>query len=359
MSIRSIVRTRQLSAVFSLAVFIAEPTFAADQLDVIVMNNGDRLTGKMKNLEGGVLKLDVNYISGAISIDWSKVARVESSALFLVQLTDGSIHSGKLVTPEAGAGAAGKIEIQAKDQAPLVVDQSEIVRVAQTSESPLERLSGDVSLGLQYSKGNSATQYNIGADLEYQEPSWGGKGSYSSSLSSSTGAPTATRNQVDLGAYRVLRWQNYFYAGFAGFLQSSVQGIQHQTNLAGGLGRFFKNTNSMRFSVIGALGWQGTQYVESAQTEQSQNLAVALILANLDVFSFKKTQLTVNASIAPALTEAGRAFSRLNASYYLKVFGKIDWNLSFYGSWDTKPPAQLRGSDYGTSTGLSYRFGNR
>jgi hypothetical protein len=52
-------------------------------------------------------------------------------------------------------------------------------------------------------------------------------------------------------------------------------------------------------------------------------------------------------------------FSRVNATYYLSVFGKVDWNFSFYGSWDTAPPSHLPSSDYGTSTGLSYTFGNR
>jgi hypothetical protein len=63
--------------------------------------------------------------------------------------------------------------------------------------------------------------------------------------------------------------------------------------------------------------------------------------------------------VVPALTESGRIFTKFNASYYLKLFGKIDWNLSLYGNWDTHPPPNFSGSDYGTSTGLSYTFGNR
>jgi hypothetical protein len=50
---------------------------------------------------------------------------------------------------------------------------------------------------------------------------------------------------------------------------------------------------------------------------------------------------------------------KTNATYYLKLFGKVDWNLSFYGSWDTKPPPTFSGSDYGSSTGLSWTFGNK
>ena len=157
----------------------------------------------------------------------------------------------------------------------------------------------------------------------------------------------------------MLRWNNYFYAASARFLQSSVQGIDRQTSLGGVVGRYLKNTNGLRFSVMGGFGWQGTRYVPVAQTEQKQNLAVGLIMADLDAFSFKRTRLNVNASLAPALTDLGRQFARANASYYIKVFGKIDWNLSFYGNWDTRPPAHLQSSDYGTTTGLSYTFGTK
>jgi hypothetical protein len=48
-----------------------------------------------------------------------------------------------------------------------------------------------------------------------------------------------------------------------------------------------------------------------------------------------------------------------NASYYIKLFSDLSWNFSFYGNWDNQPPPTLSGSDYGTSSGLSWTFGTR
>jgi hypothetical protein len=223
----------------------------------------------------------------------------------------------------------------------------------------LNRFSGAITTGTLYSKGNSTTQYSIASELAYRETNWGGTLSYGGNLSSSTGAQTSTRNEVDLNAYRLLPWRNYFYGGSAGFLQSSVQGIERRTNLGFGLGRFLKDTNRVRFAVMGGFGWQGTHYVPVPQTEQSQNLAVGLVIVSFNAFSFKSTRLTADGTLAPSLTEAGREFAKANASYYIKLFGKIDWNFSFYGNWDTKPPVHLQSSDYGTSTGLSYTFGTK
>jgi putative salt-induced outer membrane protein YdiY len=350
----------RMTLVLSAILWLGLPAFARAKTDVLVMKNGDRITCEVKRLDGGVLSADLDYVDGTLSIDWQKVARIESTAMFTVQLQDGSTYAGKLITPESLAGTPVKLEIQQLDAVePISVTQDEVVRVTQTSNNFLHRFNGGVTLGSVYSKGNNTKQYNVGSDLEYQETRWAGRVRYNSNLSSSTGADTATRNQVDLGGYHLLSRKNFFYTGSAGYLQSSVQGIQSQINLAAGVGIFLKNTNRVRLTLLGAPGWQRTNYSDPTADQRVQNIAVFLVSSNLELFQFKKTRLSAVLNVLPALTDPGRVFTRTNLTYYLKLFGKFDWNLSFYGNWDTRPPAQLSGTDYGTSTGLSYSFGNR
>ncbi len=341
-------------------VYLAPAAFARAKTDIVVMKNGDRFTCEVKRFQGGVLQVEFDYVDGTVSIDWRKVARLESTALFLVQLTDGSLYSGTVITTETLAGAPLKIEVQQDHaQKSLPIEESEVVRMTQTSESFLQRFNGGITLGALYSKGNSATQYNIGSDLGYQEVLWGSRLKYNSNLSSSTGATTATRNQVDWTAYRLMRWRSYYYGASAAFLQSSVQGIQSQKNVAIGVGRYLKNTSRVRFMAFAGVGWQRTKYVPSRTTLQAQDLGMAMLTLNLEAFSFKKTRLDLTGTAVPALTDRGRIFYRTNLAYYLKLFGKVDWNFSFYGNWDTRPPPTFQGSDYGSSTGLSWTFGNR
>ena len=350
---------RVSAALYILAVCLASPALARSKTDVLVMNNGDRITCEVKNLQSGILSVDLDYVDGTLSVDWRKVTRLESQALFLVQMQDGSIYSGRIVTPEALPGTPVKLEVQPDDRDPLVVDRSSVVRVTQFSESFWRRFSGKISLGASYAKGNNTTQYNFGSELDYIETRWGANLDYNSNLASSTGAPVSTRNQLDLSAYRLMRWNQYFYTAGAGFLQSSVQEIDRQTIFALGAGRYLKNTNRIRWTVQGGIGWVSTTYGPSFEAQRLQNLAVAPLGTNLNLFIFKKTNLTLTASAMPALNQQGRVLSRVNATYYLKVFGKIDWNLSFYGNWDNQPPLHLPSADYGTSAGLSYSFGNK
>jgi hypothetical protein len=57
------------------------------------------------------------------------------------------------------------------------------------------------------------------------------------------------------------------------------------------------------------------------------------------------------------LSDPGRVRFNTNASYYIKIVSNLKWNLSFYGNWDNRPPPGFAGSDYGTSSGLSWTFG--
>jgi hypothetical protein len=130
--------------------------------------------------------------------------------------------------------------------------------MGETSERFWQRFSGEVSWGIIYSKGNQSTQYNLGSQAEYLRERWSAEANLSSNLSASTGANTSTRNNLQLSASRLLRWNNYFYSAIGNFLQSSEQGIRLQTTLGGGIGRYFKNTNNATISVLAPRYWVST-----------------------------------------------------------------------------------------------------
>ena len=357
MSIRRSIKCRVL--LFSCALLTATSLFARESTDVITMKNGDHITGKIKSLNSGVLSVSLDYVDGTISVDWSKVARLESNQLFVVLTQSGSSYEGTLVTPEATPDQPVKIQVIQTTGNKVEIERSQIVKMNQTSQTFHQRFSGDIDLGVIHSKGNQATQYNFGTDLQYLRERWGAEATYNSSLSSNSGSTTSTRNQVGLSSYHLLPRHNYFYEGLGNVLQSSVQGIRLQTTLGGGIGYFFKDTNRSTIAVLGGLAWQGTDYTASVAPQTIKNVAAAMITTEIKVFKFKKTNLDVTASLLPALSDPGRVRFNTNATYYLKLFGNLSWNLSFYGNWDNQPPPGLSGSDYGSSSGLTWTFGNR
>jgi putative salt-induced outer membrane protein YdiY len=338
-------------------ILAAVPLHARDKTDIMVMKNGDRMTCEVKGLERGVLYVDFDYIDGTASVNWSKVARVESEHLFYVKTEDGSVYTGTLSTPEMGAGRPVMIHVVEAPEQEVVVEQSEVVRLTPASEKFWQRFNGEINLGLIYSKGNQSTQFSLASTTEYVRERWNAHASYDSNLSSSTGANVSTRNYLDLGARRLLPWNNWFYSGLADFLQSTEQGIGLQSTFGGGLGRYLTNTDHASVAVFGGVAWQRTSYNQSNLLATEQNVTSALFWGQAKLFKFSKTDLVVTGTLLPALSDPGRLRFNTDASYYIKLVGNLKWNVSFYGNWDNRPPPGFASSDYGTSSGISWSFG--
>jgi hypothetical protein len=353
-------RLSRVGAIGLAATLLAPATLhAGDKTDVLYMKNGDRMTCEIKSLNAGSLQVSLDYVEGTISVQWSKVQRLDSRKLFIVTLEDGSVYSGTLsIAEKVAKDEPTQLQLSSGPGSFVLIDKTHIVNMGETSENFWQRFAVDLQSGIIYSKGNQSAQYNISSSVTYARPRWAIGVDVNSALSSNAGAEASTRNQLNFDAYHLLPWKNYFYAGQVGLLQSTEQGIDLRTNVGGGIGRYLKHSGRVSLSVVGGLAWQNTQYSPSASSEAPQDILAGLINSNLRVVSFSKTSLNVSLGVLPAISDPGRFFFNTNATFYVKLFSNLTYNLSFYGSWDTEPPATYSGSDYGFSSGLGWSFGN-
>src|SRR3984885_1079265 len=345
--------------ILSSALLFSATLLAQENNDVLVMKNGDRLTCEIKGLSAGVLSVKLSYVDGTIAVQWSQVAHLESNRLFLVHTESGAVYTGKMSTTGASTDPPIRIELAETPSEVVEVAQRKIIKLSQTSEGFWHRFDGALNTGFLYSKGNESAQFNLSSQLAYTRERWSSQLSFNTSFASSNGSNLTTRNQTDLNTLKLLQWNNWFYAGTASFLQSSVQDINLQTTLGGGIGRYLKNTNRTSIYVMGGLGWQNISYGQNTVDQGKNNTAVGFIATEIKAFKFKKTNLDISASLIPAISDTGRVHFNTNAIYYIKLVNDLSWNFSFYGSWDTRPPVTFPKSDYGTSSGLSWTFGNR
>jgi len=349
-----------IRALILLCIFLcSSPLLAQEKKDVIVMKNGDRLSGEIKGLSGGTLIFSLSYVDGDISVQWSQVAHLESSRLFVVKTESGLVYTGTIAIAGDAKDPPIKIEVAEPPAKEVEVAQRQIIKLNPISNSFWHRFDGAVNTGLLYSKGDESTQFNLSSQVVYTRERWFSQVDFNSSLASNSGSNVTTRNQIDFEASKLMRWNHWFYAGTASFLQSSVQDIDLQSTIGAGVGRYLKNTNRSSISVFAGLGWQNAAYGQGTVAQGSQNTAVGLVGTQIKAFKFKKTNLDVSATLIPAITDAGRLHFNANAVYYIKIVSDLSWNFSFYGSWDTRPPATFSKSDYGTSSGISWTFGNR
>src|SRR6187431_1120181 len=80
--------------VWSIVLFIllsALTALAKNVDDVVVLKNGDRLTGEIKGLQRGELRVKADYMAEAVRLDWARIERIESKSTFMIYLVDGKI----------------------------------------------------------------------------------------------------------------------------------------------------------------------------------------------------------------------------------------------------------------------------
>ena len=346
-----------LAAAMAGAVALASP-LAAQKTDVIILTNGDRLTGQVKGVSAGSLEMSPVYVNGTISVQWTSVARFESDKLFIVEMEDGSVYTGTLAVTETPPGESLRLKLTRVTGAVVIVDTKRVIGMAQTSDHFWGRFNGTVNSGFIFSKGNQSTQYNLSSTIQYPRARWGVQGSFNSSLSSSSGSDVSTRNQVGLGGRHLMKTAQWFYSSAVSFLQSEEQGITGQTSLGVGIGRYLARSDRSNLAVIAGVGWQGTKYDQAVGTQADQDLALWMLVADLNVYRWNKTSLSITADIFPAIGDLSHVYFGTNATYYLKFLGNLTWNVSFYGNWDTQPPPGFAASDYGLSSGLGWTFGD-
>ncbi len=338
---------------------VSSPLLAREKSDLLVMRNGDRLTGEIKRLESNVIYIRLDYVLGTIPVNWSKVDHVESKQLFLVKTQDGSVYTGALSTVASSNRRPVKIEVLESPSKKVELEQSQITQMEQTAENFFQRFNGQIGLGSTYNRGNQTAQYNLNANMNYPRERWSASAAYTSNLASSNGTSTSTRNDIQLSALRLLRWNSWYYSGLTDFLQSTQQGITLQSTFGGGIGRYLKNTDRASISVLGGFAWQQINYQQNLLPSSTQHVTSALLSTQLNLFYFDRTNVNISAMVLPALSDPGRVHFNLNTSYYIRIWRKFEWNFTFYGNWDNHPPPGFSSADYGTSSGVTWRFGNQ
>src|SRR5579872_3223578 len=135
----AIMRALALSLLFAMAA-------AAVAEDEVKLKNGDRITGKVKDLDGGKLTIETKE-AGVIKIDWAQVASLKTDEPIKVKLATGETLEGK-VSP----GAEGRLKIETQGAAaPVDVDYA---KVAKINEPPVS-WHGKISAAGKITDGNT------------------------------------------------------------------------------------------------------------------------------------------------------------------------------------------------------------
>src|SRR5277367_4586885 len=86
---RASMRVTHMLTRYLIFVCLMTASLHAQRRDLVVMKNGDQLSGELKKLENGILYFKPPYVTDSIQLDWLEVKSVQSSAVYQVVLKNG------------------------------------------------------------------------------------------------------------------------------------------------------------------------------------------------------------------------------------------------------------------------------
>lgn len=338
-----------LLGVFLLLVglFLA-PAALAQKTDIVILTNGDRVTGEIKKLEAGLLQYKTDTM-GTVQIEWRFIEQIITDKQQLIETVDGTRWLGKLQKPEEG----DNVELITV-RGPVEIEPQDVVSAWPVQATFWDKVDLNVSLGYDYAKSTGITNFSASADFLYRTDQRLIDSSARTNITRQDGADDQNRQEVRFNYQRLLENQR-FRSLLAGYEVNEAIGLDRRIYGGAAFGKYLRKTNRIWFTVGGGLIGSLEDTVEGEAVESLEGV----VSSRFRYFSYATPErvLDVSASVFPSLTESGRWRGDLRTTFRLELVTDLFWQMEFYGTYDSKPIDEgAEKSDYGVNTGLGYSF---
>jgi putative salt-induced outer membrane protein YdiY len=328
-------------------------TAQANRKDVVVMINGDHFTGQVKRLQNGLLFVETDYVSGNIGLDWNQVQSVQSTATYRIVLNNGQRLEGK-IEKQSGEKASTKDFLIREATEEVQVPSVTIVSIETKKPTFWRELQGAIDFGYSFTSGNSQSTFNADTSAAYQTPGWKAATSFDSTFGGQSGASKTNRQDLQATFAKFLNRNSYVLA-LSDFLHSSQQDLTLRTTLGGAYGRYLKRTTNSNLSWLGGIVYIHESFDTAAGQPSDQNTeAVVGLEYNFVRFNFGEFDSQV--LTFPGLTDAGRVRLTTNNSLTIKLRNNFHLAFTLWDNFDSRPPVTAKRNELGMSTGIGWSF---
>jgi len=331
------------------AVCSAPPALAA-KTDVVILRNGDHITGEVKGLARGKLDFSTDD-AGRLSIEWEKVARLTSVHPFDAEDGRGVRHFGRLNPP----GRDGVLVFASGTTDTLSIPS--VIEITPLNAAFVERLSAYLDLGFTIAKANQATTFSSSGMASYRGPRIGSQFTFDSYAQGQESVPTTTRNTLrqSVSWFLPSRWST---VALVQFEQNEELDLDHRVTLGGAVERMLQQTNQMDLALGAGLVGTQEQFSSAAGTTENTSLE-GLLAANWDIFHFDSPKLDFSTDLAlfPSLSQAGRVRGQGSVRVVYELFKDFNTGIRLNDTFDSRPPEGATKNDYVVefTIGWSYR----
>lgn len=322
--------------------------------DVVVLVNGDQMTGEIKNLTQGVLSFKSEYMEDSVRLNWQRISRIESKDTYLITLTTGEVVTGSLVLTPPVSELATNFVIHALTGT-ISMRQDQVIRILPLEARFIKRINGSIDYGFSYNSGN--TQYNsqLSGSANYRKESTYLAASGNVQFSGQKEGSRTSRYYGDL-SYRNYFRTKTFGGAMVSFLRSEQQSLDLRTTVGGILGRSLLLTERTNISAYAGVAYTRERYNPDAGNEPQASNAEAIVGLDFYTFRFKTLDISNRFIVYPSMTQPGRVRMALDSNLKIEIFKDFYVGLSLYENFDSRPPVNALRNDLGISSSVGWKF---
>jgi len=334
----------------TLMSFAIQPVLARDKTDIIELVNGDRITGEIKQLEHGILRLGTDSM-GEVRIEWSDVVSVSSRYQFQFERA-----SGRRVVAHIQETDDAQNLMLTNAYETIKFPREKIVRIAPIEDSFWDRVTGSAKFGYSFTKASDIAQLNFSARASHRTAFRAFSIDTSAIRTTDKESGDTQRSDLRLAMtrFRSDRWFNSYLIGFE---SNDELSLDLRTSLGADIGRYLIQTNKSELSLVAGL--IGTTEALQGENAKEQNIEGLLGMEfSRYIFNDPTVDISLKLTVFPSITDSGRTRAQFDANIRRELFSDLYWDLSFYETYDSKPPSTetTTKNDYGIVTSLGWSF---
>ena len=320
----------------------------AARTDVIVLRNGDHITGEVLQMRQGKLQVKTND-AGTLSIEWDKVASVTTAASYDVTMRDSRRLFGRL-----RPAAAGSLDLVADDGSVTTIPTADIVWFAQIKNTFWSRFEGSFDLGGSYTRSSGIADVALDAGAQYRRPSYRYSASFSTNLTREEGGDSTSRYSLKLNYTKFLSNQ-WFVSPFALFESNRELGFTFRGSGALSVGRYVLQSNHAEVMLAGGMSAGREDPVDASSVANLDALGV--LDFSIFTYDYPTTRIDFSTLVFPSLDDPGRVRINADAKIKRELFKDFFVGVSAYDAFDSKPKAAAaRRNDFGGALTFGWSF---
>ncbi|HEX2339605.1 MAG TPA: DUF481 domain-containing protein [Vicinamibacterales bacterium] len=314
----------------ALVACVEAAAYAQGKTDVVILANGDRITGEIAKLERGRLEFKTDD-AGTLYLEWDKLLSVVAANRFVeVLTTTGTRFLGPLLPATDRAISVGTSE------GAVTLQMAEVTLITPIGTSFWRKLDGSIDVGFSSTQSSGVAQLNVNSETVYRKPA------FSARL---TGALTLTKTDDEEGrddrgyveaSYLRYPWHRWFITSATRFETNESLGLELRSQIWVAGGPRLVNSNRAQMVIGGGLSFNDERGVD---VEATQNIeALGLFRWSYYTYDRPKTNLDVDFQYYPSLNNWGRQRLQLDAGVKRELLTDLFVAVSLYNTFDSRPP---------------------